>query len=303
MSTHIVNTLELNLRRSPRNEVNTNIIATLPEGQEVELLEGLAGDQWWRVSTLFQSTTITGYVAKRFLIERDGFDTRTFSAVEEIHLPIQNPSSRRELKTGRAYPLGEDDKPFRDTANVASKKASLHQIVGWLAVTEKNRYLREANSTFCNIYAYDYCYLGRAYLPRVWWRPSALVRLSQGLPVRALYAQTIGELNANSLYQWLEEHGEDFGWERVFDVETLQNAANNGDVCVICAKRVNLNDSGHITVVLPETDLHKAQRSGQNDKVQIPLQSQAGGVNRQYFNNQKWWTDPKFRSFGFWRHA
>lgn len=88
----------------------------------------------------------------------------------------------------------------------------------------------------------------------------------------------------------------------MFDVDELQLAANKGDVCVICARRVNLNESGHITVVLPEKDGHTALRTPQTNKVRIPLQSQAGRYNRMYFNDQKWWMNSHYQSFGFWRH-
>ncbi|MFM9946757.1 MAG: hypothetical protein ACKV1O_02355 [Saprospiraceae bacterium] len=302
MSTHFVNALSLNLRRTPNSQSNTNIIVTLPEGQGVELLEGRAGDAWWRIATEVQSKNIVGFVAARFLTESDHYDTRTFRAVEEIHMVIQNPQSQRNLKTGRAHPLGEADKPFRDTADVASKVNSIHKAVKWLDVEHKARYGPETTKTFCNIYAYDYCYLGRAFLPRVWWASKALIKLATGIPVQASYGQTINEMNANSLYHWLEEYGPDFGWERVFDVDEIQLAANKGDVCVICARRVNLNESGHITVVLPEKDDHTALRTPQTNKVRIPLQSQAGRSNRMYFNDRKWWTKSHYQSFGFWRH-
>ena len=70
------------------------------------------------------------------------------------------------------------------------------------------------------------------------------------------YGTTVSELNANSLYNWLEEFGSDFGWRRTLDVTELQNAANAGQVALICGQRTELNQPGHICLVVPETAEH-----------------------------------------------
>jgi hypothetical protein len=36
--------------------------------------------------------------------------------------------------------------------------------------------------------------------------------------------------------------------------------------------------------------------------IKIPLQSQAGRVNKKYFNNSLWWFGPTFADFGYFVH-
>ncbi len=119
-----------------------------------------------------------------------------------------------------------------------------------------------------------------------------------GLAVEVRYAVTVNELNANSLFDWLNDHGPRFGWRRIFDLDAMQSHANNGGVAVICAKRKELNRSGHIAAVVPETASQQAARSG--GAVVRPLQSQAGAANHRYTNGPRaWWQGAEFREFGF----
>lgn len=111
----------------------------------------------------------------------------------------------------------------------------------------------------------------------------------------------IGELNTNSLADWMEEYRNSFGWNRVTNINLLQDKVNTATLGIIVAQRINLNRSGHILAVLPESGDHKALRSGQI--VLSPLQSQAGSLNKKYFTNNNWWINPgKFRKFSFWFH-
>jgi hypothetical protein len=197
-----------------------------------------------------------------------------------VHLAENSPLSKRSLTTGRAYPLGELDRPHH---------TGLENILGYLDVETSARYQRTATNTFCNIYACDYCYLAGAYLPRVWWTPQALATPT----TQVKYGQTVAELNANSLYIWLRDFGPAFGWSRATSTEPLQNAANSGQVSVICAQRQQLDKSGHIALVVPASSI-----------TAVPLQSQAGRIN--YSSSRKpgrWWENPQFQAFGFWTHA
>lgn len=115
------------------------------------------------------------------------------------------------------------------------------------------------------------------------------------------YGVTILELNANSLYDWLDEFGEKFGWEGIFNLTEIQTSANTGEVVVICAQRRNLNYSGHICAVVTETDNHNAEWN--NGEVVKLLQSQAGSKNFRYATSDRWWASSKYRNFGFWKHV
>jgi hypothetical protein len=181
----------------------------------------------------------------------------------------------------------------------AARIADLHTIVALLDVERSARYQPTAVSTFCNIYACDFCYLAGLYLPRVWWMSKALVDIAQGLAPPIVYGKTVQELTANALFDWLGEWGDEYGWQRCVDVNDLQNRANQGAVGLISAQRADRSRSGHIVVVLPEAQGHSAERVGSN--VVRPLQSQAGRRNKQYFAGQ-WWIDlgPEFRGVSFW---
>lgn len=295
-----VNTDALNLRSAP--VVNTsNRIAVLPRGQVVDKIAGGATG-WWEVSTAFHGAALQGFVSSSFLAPAGNFQPPpALNGVVEVYLGENNANAKRNSTGSRAYPIGEAGRPTRTVgAPGAQRSSELTTILDWLDVEQSARYRPVPGSfTYCNIYATDYCYLGKAYLPRMFWTRDAVVDLQAGIPVTPIYGETIVELNANSLFAWLKEFGQRFGWRRTFDIDDLQNSANTGEVCVISAQRTNSNRSGHICAVVPETTVRKAARNGA--RVVQPLQSQAGRTNHKYMTSS-WWTMDIFREFGFWVH-
>ena len=298
-----VRVLGLNLRSRPETTPSTRL-AVLPQGHRVERLSEAPDPDWWQVATTLGGTTVEGFVAHRFLDPAsdpapDPADP-VVADVPAVHL-AEAPGTTRARAGGRAFPLGEAGWPDRPAGSAAQKAAALTAIVEWLAVDDPQhlRYQRQGSTTFCNIYAHDYCYLAGAYLPRVWWNGPALQRLAVGETPVVKYGTTVRELNANSLFDWLTAFGPSFGWQRIFDPAELQRAANEGAVCIACAQRVQLDQSGHIVAVVPETDDHRALGNAQ---VTTPLQSQAGWINFRY-GTPRGWVDPNFRDRGFWRIA
>lgn len=278
----------------------TNRIAVLPQGHVVTKLADAAHPDWWKVSTVLSGITLEGFVAHRHLKPvTDDDDTTPISGIKAAHLNSGSLAIARSQTSGRAYPLNEPGQPTRNGTSSTSMVNQLGQVIKWLNVENSDRYEPGGGKTFCNIYAYDYCYLANAYLPRVWWNSTALIKLKAGESVSVKYDSTVLEMNANSLTNWFEEFGQQFGWTRTFDITELQNAANDGQVCIISARRTDLNRSGHICAVVPETSSHQSKRSG--TKVISPLQSQAGESNFGY-GVGVWWTNAKFRKFGFWMH-
>lgn len=169
-----------------------------------------------------------------------------------------------------------------------------YQIVKYLKVETSKRYKREPGKTWCNVYATDFMNFLWAYLPHFYWTKAALERILNGETVEAVYRETVGEYSANMLYEWLKKEGSLYhGWVKLDTAEQLQEAVNNGNAGLICAKRNKGQGSGHITVVLPETKEHKMING-------IPVQSEAGGRNREvsstkYFLN----TSGKYEKVGF----
>lgn len=292
----------LNLRRSPR-VTSGNRIAVLPEGTLVEKL-GDAADGWWHVRTSLNGIAVEGFVSARYLAPAGTAEPApAASGIIAVHLKEGRPDITRANTAGRAFPLGESGGPPAPAGVGAGRLAALLEIIDWLDVETGARWQPRGNTTFCNIYAYDVCYLAGVYLPRVWWKPAALARLMAGEQVVPRYDVTVQELNANALADWFEDHGARFGWIRTFDTESLQRAANEGRLAVIVAQRTDLNRSGHIQIIAPEHGQHAAKRS--NGTVTVPLQSQAGTRNFRYgfLGQGAWWANPaQFRKHGFWTH-
>lgn len=195
--------------------------------------------------------------------------------IPPVHLSKEG-VTRAQTKT-RAFPLSEKDMPAFDGST-----KSIHEIIKWLDVEKSPRYKRTPSSTYCNIYAFDFAYLMGAYLPRVWWSEKAIA--NQNFSIK--YAATVFELNANSLWDWFPHYGSQFGWKQLANTTEAQQHANDGECVIMVAANKNRQRSGHIVVVVPETEKRKGV--GGQGIVIYPLQSQAGAINKQYFA-QKWW--------------
>jgi len=298
MSSFRVNSPALNLRSKPVVAPATKI-AVLGYSQIVERIEAVEGSIWWRVSATINGIVVNGFVNSSFLTPFDEFiEPESSHEIGPVHLST-NKLISRAVPSGQAFPLSEANQPRRSAAAGIQKVEELHKIINWLKVDQSLRYLPKAGATYCNIYAYDYCYLANVYLPRVWWTSKAISMLTGGTSVSPIYAKTVSELNANSLHNWFSEYGNEFDWRQTFDLTELQESANSGSVCIMSARRKDLNKSGHICAVVPETDDHKAVRK--NGSVTTPVQSQAGATNFRY-GGKIWWTSVNFSSFSFWIH-
>ena len=292
----------LNLRRMPKIAGN-NIIGRLIQHTLVEKIAEHSAI-WWRVRTTYAGKVIEGYVHSGYLKkvpqpEVAVFPEKPALVIPEVHLKsIHNKATRNNQRW--AFCLEEPDMPYRNVDNIHKKRDSIHAIINYLNVEQSARYAPKSTATYCNIYAYDYCYLCKAFLPRVWWSAKALLAMSQDEQPEAVYGKTVFEQNANSLFDWLQTFGKEFGWTRSFELNEIQEAANSGKVVLICAAHKNANNSGHIAAVVPENASHKAVRNTAG-VVSQPLQSQAGRVNKKYFN-QNWWYQTNYRDFGFWIH-
>jgi hypothetical protein len=289
----------LNLRSSPAIHP-MNIVAKLGLGEVVHKLSQPSPD-WLEV----KNGHVSGFAAARFLApvatppEPPPSVAAPFVPPQVDFLPM--PQAALDSTEHRHRPLGLQIRPRAAGQSDASRCDQLHDIVRQLDVEHSARYQRTTQSTYCNIYAYDFCRLAGVYLPRVWWMSKALLDHSRGIVPGIVYAKTVRELTANALFDWLTEWGDEFGWERCHDVNDLQQRVNRGAVGTICAQRKNLSRSGHIVMVVPESGGHAAERVGQT--VVRPLQSQAGAKNKAYFVNQ-WWIElqHEFRAHGFWIH-
>lgn len=222
--------------------------------------------------------------------------------IPPAHREPDHPLAKRSSHRKHSYRLNEPAMPQRDAAaSQQEKQAALKRIADWLDVEQSARYERTPELTYCNVYATDYCYLAGVYLPRVWWNEATLKPTTGRKPVFDQAA--LREMQADDLYQWLQQYGTRYGWRQVHDADALQAAANQGGIGIICADRRERGRSGHITVVVPEHDAHAAERD-KDGKVVQPLQSQAGAKNYRYGSaGKQWWqVGDTFVGFVFFVH-
>jgi Bacterial SH3 domain len=288
----------LNLRSTPATG-DGNILTVLKDQEVVEVTDD-ADDAFYKVSCINRKPAINGYAAKKYLAPIPAAPvTPDTGYLKPVNLK-GNYASRRDNHAAWQYPLTESNMPRVDpAAGAADKISTMHSIVAYLQVDKSARYQRDIH-TYCNIYAYDYCYLTGVFLPRVWWRGKALLDLKAGQTVSPLYGITVDEVSANGLFAWLEDWGDDYGWTRTYDLNDLQTKVNEGRVGVICAANINPARSGHICCVIPEKGDKMATRS--SGVVVCPLLSQAGAKNLPYYYNNKWWVNlaKEFKGYGYW---
>jgi hypothetical protein len=176
-------------------------------------------------------------------------------------------------------------------------RCNQYAIVETLNVSASARYESKDGKTFCNVYAYDLVTAMGGYLPRVWWMPPAWRKIEGGAEIvtpeelkrmrqhrekvsnviAPIYHETVYELNANQLSDWMYATGPSFGWRKAGSMTAAQDAANGGQIVVMVVAQKDRTDgtSGHVSVVLAESKEHQAHRNGTD--VVFPLQSMAGG--------------------------
>jgi hypothetical protein len=305
MSDHVVKSLGLNVRSAADPEKN-NVIAVLPQGHPVTKLGNASRPGWFQIKTKVSGVEIVGFLNGDFLAPANTtFPSETTTSGKLPKADLGTSSHAKRTHAGsRAHAIGESGQPGLPSTHSSGRAAGILRVIDWLDVgkPQHKRWQPGGGATFCNIYVYDTCRLAGGYLPRVWWTPTALQMLNAGQPVAVKYGETVTELAANYIFEWLKQHGPEFGWKRLFSPDDLQTDVNAGRLGIICAQRTNMNSPGHIQMVAPEHGNRKAKRVGA--KVTQPLQSNAGSTNFTYGHlGSNWWQGTSFKDFGFWTNA
>lgn len=294
-----------------------NVVANLPSGHTVRAVTGTAVKGFMEVETALSGALLRGFASMKFLAPapvpgraaaaksaRATALTAAFTP-PAVGMPRAPGSVTRRRELANAHSLNEAKQPGRQGRSAEALRGELGAIVEWLAVENPahKRYQPRAGLTFCNIYSHDYCHLAGVYLPRVWWTTPAILSLAGGTQVAPLIGHTITEMRANDLFRWLRDFGQGFGWRRSATVTELQQAANQGAIGLIVARRKEDGRSGHIVAVVPETGTTSARRNAAGDVV-APLQSQAGARNFSRGTGKAgWWNGEEFAESAFWMHA
>jgi hypothetical protein len=324
-SLYVVDTEQgtLNLRTEPAISApnpNVNVRASLPDGHLVRAITEVPRKGFLEVETTLAGANLTGFVATKFLKSAAALTempepllpaaVMPTTGVTAILMPRKAGTLTRRSEDASAHSLNEPNQPSRQGTTPVELCAELGAIVDWLAV-EKSTHKRyqiirsgpRVGSTFCNIYAHDYCALAGAYLPRVWWTPKAIEQLALGNAVQAKYGDTVEEIRANGLFRWLRDFGPRFGWRQTGTLTKLQQAANVGGIGLIVARRTSEGASGHIVMVVPESKDHAARRNAAGEVI-APLQSQAGITNFRYGTGKvDWWRQPQYAESALWIHS
>lgn len=307
----------LRLRSAPSIDPakpTANVITQLPDGHLVKAVGSKAVNGFLEVETSLGGATWRGFASTTYLKKVADVPAVPVvvpapqpptTGVVAVYMPRKAGSVTKRTDLAGPHSLNEAGQPGRKGATAQALRESLGGIIDWLAVDKPAhvRYQPRDGLTFCNIYAHDYCHLSGVYLPRVWWTPGAIEQLAQGKVVEPKYGASIEEVRANGLFRWLRDFGPRFGWRQVTSLSELQQAANQGAVGVIVARRKEDGKSGHITVIAPETTTRGARRNGAGE-VTGAVESQAGASNFRYgFGAANWWRGEKFAESGFWVHA
>lgn len=170
---YVVKASCLNLR-STAAVSKINRIALLPKGQLVEKIGEAENTNWWHISTSIDGVIVKGYVHSGYLTLKTSFQPATSVVAKlDVHLKKTSLVTKNQIN-GRAYALNDPNQPKRNATSEVAKVRQIHAIINWLDVEPSARYVAGKGKTYCNIYAYDFCYLNDVYLPRVWWTSDAL---------------------------------------------------------------------------------------------------------------------------------
>ncbi|HEU4766930.1 MAG TPA: hypothetical protein VFS77_06130 [Pyrinomonadaceae bacterium] len=305
----------LRLRSEPKiDKDNQNVIARLPDGHPVRAISSKKTNGFLEIETSLLGAHFRGFAFAEFLKAAPDIPevpvlhpapAPPTSGIVAVTMPRKPGTVTKRIGIATAHSLNEPGQPERKGTTPDELRAELATIIDYLAVDKSThkRYKPITNATFCNIYAHDYCHLAGVYLPRVWWTAGAIERLAQGHTVPINLGQTIEEQRANDLFRWLRDFGLRFGWRQTGSLTSLQLEVNQGAVGVIVARRKNDGLSGHIAVVVPETDAESAKRNSAGE-VTAPLQSQAGRNNFRYgTGGPNWWKGNQFAESAFWLHS
>lgn len=306
----------LRLRSEPRVSAppSANVIGGLPDGHKVRAVTGKKVKGFLEVETSLNGAHYRGFASLEYLKPAAGVTEITVvtpaavpptAGIVAVYMPRKHGVIAKRTEIAGPHSLNEAGQPGRSGDTRDKLCAELAEIIDWLAADKPahKRYQARKGLTFCNIYAHDYCYLAGVYLPRVWWTQKAIASLVQGQSVDPLYGDTIDEQRANDLFRWLRDFGPQFGWRRTGTLSKLQLEVNQGAIGLIVARRKEDGRSGHIVVVVPETNEQRARRNAAGEVV-APLQSQAGVTNFRYGTGRlNWWKGDQFAENGFWLHA
>jgi hypothetical protein len=168
--------------------------------------------------------------------------------------------------------------------------AAYAQVISQFGVATNPRYQnnkRGTGDTYCNIFLWDVTSAMGAEIPHY-------IDAATGAP--RSYPNTTGavELSANATYDWLAEHGQQYGWVEV-TAQEAQAHANEGGPAVTCWYNTT-GGSGHVQVIRPEVD---AQGYDPQRGVAV---AQAGSTRTEYTHANDIFSDRAMAELKYYIH-
>jgi hypothetical protein len=152
----------------------------------------------------------------------------------------------------------------------------LRQVAGQFDVVHAQRYQPGGGRTWCNIFLWDATTALGAEIPH--WVDLA------GQPVAPGHG---AELSANAVVHWLELHGPAHGWSECNERGAREAAAQGRPAVAVWANPMP-GHSGHVALVLPDSDPHAAARiaqAGAHNLFDAPLFQGFGSVKPRFFQH------------------
>ena len=165
--------------------------------------------------------------------------------------------------------------------------AAYNTVIDQYSVKTNSRYARTSTSTYCNIFASDVMLAMGLEGDYSHW-------LKNNAPSNS-GTKGAHELNANATYNWINNHGEKYGWEQI-SAKEAQERANAGYPTIAIWKNPT-GKSGHVAVVRPEGGGYAYSAA------KGPVIAQAGGKNFNYGNISTGFGKDKIPAIQYWTHA
>lgn len=177
----------------------------------------------------------------------------------------------------RALPVLPEAAWLPATPAVVSTKADRSairylEVLRQFDVERSARYQPRNGKTWCNVYAWDVTRAMSAEIPH--WVDTA------GRPTKVGRGV---ELSANGVFDWLNNHGAEYGWwpSRADAAELL---ARCGRPAVAIWKNPEAKKSGHIAMVIPgEIGVVTIAQAGKTNFIGLPVASGFGNLPVAYF--------------------
>lgn len=166
-----------------------------------------------------------------------------------------------------------------------------NQVIDQFNVETHGRYRKRDGNTYCNIFAWDVTRAMGAEIPHWLTYDNEMYHMDNNISYKANTAFA-RELNANSVYRYMENHCADIGYQEVTPLEG-QSLANEGKPVVVVWE--NKGGIGHVAVVRPDM-------TGQVDQASEIRIAQAGGKNFSNGTLEKGFNNVNINEMKFYAH-